>query len=359
MNDWRNACGTGPFLLTDYVPGSSITYERNPDYWMYDPLEPENRLPYVDTVKQLIIPDNSTRFAGMRTGKLDALHDHTWEDASSLLDTRPDLQTASLIAASDAIYMRLDKPELPFNDINVRRALSMAVNRESLVEDYWEGHAELFAYPVTSSPEFAPYYTPLEEMPESVQEIFTYNPEKARQLIIDAGYPDGFKFSVLVQSSDSDFVSILREYFMDVGVEMELQVKESTIYQSILRGRTHDEAVYTQCKGLSWPFRMIDVIPGNADNVAFVDDPKINEVYQQVCATVGKDDKALASLLKGIIPYQVSLCYGVILPAGEKYMIWQPWVKGYHGEFILGYATRSLYSKYLWIDKDLKKSLGY
>jgi peptide/nickel transport system substrate-binding protein len=68
MKDWRNVCGTGAFMLTDYVDGSSLTYKKNPDYWGYDPLHPKNKLPYVDECKQLIIEDASTQTAALRTG---------------------------------------------------------------------------------------------------------------------------------------------------------------------------------------------------------------------------------------------------------------------------------------------------
>ena len=51
VTDWRNLVGTGPFELTDWTEGSSITYSKNPGYWGYDEKYPENRLPYVDTLR--------------------------------------------------------------------------------------------------------------------------------------------------------------------------------------------------------------------------------------------------------------------------------------------------------------------
>jgi peptide/nickel transport system substrate-binding protein len=92
MKDWQNAVGTGPFMLTDYVSGSSITFARNPDYWMKDPLHPQNQLPYVDGVKLLIIPDTSTALSALRTGKLDVMEAVVWDDTVSLKKTSPDLQ---------------------------------------------------------------------------------------------------------------------------------------------------------------------------------------------------------------------------------------------------------------------------
>ena len=75
MGNWRNAVGTGPFMLVDYVPGSQFVFTKNPVYWEKDPAGPGkgNQLPYADSLRQLIIPDLSTRQAALRTGKLDLL----------------------------------------------------------------------------------------------------------------------------------------------------------------------------------------------------------------------------------------------------------------------------------------------
>ena len=71
ISDWRNLVGTGPYELTDWVLGSFFTYTKNPNYWGYDPKYPENRLPYADEVKGLIIVEHATRLAGLRSGQLD------------------------------------------------------------------------------------------------------------------------------------------------------------------------------------------------------------------------------------------------------------------------------------------------
>ncbi|MBI2829577.1 MAG: hypothetical protein HYX81_00290, partial [Chloroflexi bacterium] len=72
MTDWRNSVGTGPFMLTDFVSGGSATLDRNPNYWMKDPIGPGkgNQLPYLDSVKILIIKDLSTLYAALRTAKI-------------------------------------------------------------------------------------------------------------------------------------------------------------------------------------------------------------------------------------------------------------------------------------------------
>ncbi|MDE0448294.1 MAG: ABC transporter substrate-binding protein [Spirochaetaceae bacterium] len=73
VSDWRNVVGTGPFELADYLEGTVVTYTRNPDYWGYDEKYPDNRLPYVDEVRAPIMPEEATRVAALRSGKVDFL----------------------------------------------------------------------------------------------------------------------------------------------------------------------------------------------------------------------------------------------------------------------------------------------
>ncbi len=89
VNDWRHQIGTGPFMLKDYVSGSSITTIRNPNYYRFDYKYPENRLPYLDRVKLLTIPDLATTLAALRTGKIDLVEDLSWEQAASLKKADP------------------------------------------------------------------------------------------------------------------------------------------------------------------------------------------------------------------------------------------------------------------------------
>ncbi len=71
VTDWRNLVGTGPMMLTDWVEGSSVTWDKNPDYWGYDEKYPENRLPYIDQLRWLLMPEVATYMAALRTGKVD------------------------------------------------------------------------------------------------------------------------------------------------------------------------------------------------------------------------------------------------------------------------------------------------
>jgi peptide/nickel transport system substrate-binding protein len=121
------------------------------------------------------------------------------------------------------LAMRVDTK--PFDDVRVRRAMNMAVNKEEIVKAYYGGNAEMFAFP--QHPDYGAYYEPLSSMPDSVKELFTYNPQKAKKLLAEAGYPNGFTFKLQFTTSNPDHVDLvplLVAYLEQVGVKMEVRV---------------------------------------------------------------------------------------------------------------------------------------
>ncbi len=117
--DWRNLVGTGPFMLTDYVEGSSITFIKNPDYWGFDEKYPENRLPYVDEVRALILNEQATRLAALRSGKIDYLgygsgsQIMSIDQVESLAKTNPEIALWPFFSRSDYSFaVNVNNPPL-------------------------------------------------------------------------------------------------------------------------------------------------------------------------------------------------------------------------------------------------------
>ena len=114
-----------------------------------------------------------------------------------------------------------------FRSIRVRRALNMAINKDEIVKQYYAGNAVLFGYPM--HPDYAGYYETLDQMTLSAQELFVYNPDKAKALLAEAGYPKGFSFKVQVCSCSPDhmdLVPLVAAYLEKVGVKIEIQPME-------------------------------------------------------------------------------------------------------------------------------------
>ncbi|MBA7601069.1 hypothetical protein ES703_08136 [subsurface metagenome] len=359
MSDWRDACGTGPFMLTDYVEGSSANFTRSPGYWMKDPLRLGNQLPYLDGVNYLFIPDKSTRLAALRTGQIDWLNGRQgpiqWQDAQSLMSTNPELQhLRHLPAMTMALFMRTDNQSLPFYDIRVRRALAMAIDQQEIKNEFYGGNAEILTSPIAPVSDFKDMYTPLGELPQSTRELYGYNPEQAKQLLAEAGYPEGFRTKVVCTTDQVDMASIVKAYWAEIGVDLIIDVKEKGAHMSIGDNKTYDH-MYMRNMGASMPFRGSYYRPGSPSNYSLIDDSYINQEMEKI-EDAYFDEPERRQLMKELTPYILEQCYIIQMPEPYVYTFWQPWVRGYHGEFSVGMMNFD-FSKYIWIDQELKEEM--
>ncbi len=359
MNNWKNVVGTGAYMLTDYVASSSLTYTRNPNYWQVDPLHPENQLPYMDSVKLLIITDLSAIQAAFRTGKLDMLGGISIEDFARFRQTNPDLKYSQTFPWIPKYPCgRVDKQELPFKDVRVRQAMNMAINKQEILDSYYQGQGTMLGYPFVPSKSFADVYVPVEEMPEAVQELFEYNPDKAKQLLAEAGYPNGFKTKITCTQGEVDFLSILREYLLDVNIDMQLDVVEGGAYFGMLKGRTFAEMI----TGDTYPFgyyNMEEVRPESMSNPSFWGSDESRAAYNEAKMWLAKDDAKVRQAVKAVVPHILENAWGIWLPVPYEYWMWWPWVQNYHGETNFGHISTHEYRIYIWLDQVLKKSMGY
>jgi len=355
LSDWRVHVGTGPFELIDYVETSSLTFKRNPNYWMNDPFFPENQLPYVDNVKFLMIPDLSTRLAALRTAKVDQLYNLGWEEAENIKETSPELKSISYpTSAPVSIYMRVDTK--PFDDVRVRRALFMAVDNKEIAEELYGGNAATLSYPVMPIPGNEDIYIPLEKLPEPVRELYEYHPDKARQLLAEAGYPEGFNTEVLLTAPDVDLLSVIAAYWADIGVDLKLDVREYGVHTSVGRSMAHKQMYVHPVNAALW-YLMVDIIPGQMHNYSRVDDSRLNEAFKAMSNSYFNEAER-RKVIKQIIPYELDQAYILVLPSANYYNIWQPWVKNYNGEWSSGFlGAWHDYPRWIWIDQDLKQEM--
>ena len=368
MTNWKNSVGTGPFMLTDYVSGSSITLVRNPNYWMKDPIGPGkgNQLPYLDGVTILIIPDASTKLAALRTGKVDQMGGQmtgnmglSYDDATTMEKTAPQLLHAQgEYGAMSPTYFNTTKA--PFTDVRVRQAMLMATDLESIRQSLNHGLGQILTFPFEYTKTYADLYMGLDdpEMPASVKDLYTYNPDKAKKLLADAGYPNGFKTSILITSSSVDYFSIMKDMWAKVGIDLTLDIRDAVVVTNLMTNRDYQMA--TGGRAPVGIFYLLSNLTGQATtNGSVVNDPVINDGITKVRQACITDMHQGMHLFKEMMPYVLGQAYAIPMPANPLTIYWWPWLKNYSGETCVGMESGNAWAQWIWYDQALKKSMGH
>jgi peptide/nickel transport system substrate-binding protein len=357
--DWKNHVGTGPFQLTDYVQSNSVTFTKNPIYWDKEQIGGQQyKLPFADKIIYRIIKDESAFLTALRTGKLDVLEGVRWSAVEELKKNAPALKwNRWLNTGGTFLSMRVDQK--PFNDVRVRRALNMAVNKQEIVKAFYGGNAELFAYPM--HPDYVGYYEPLEKMTDSARELFVYNPDKAKALLAEAGYPRGFSFKVQVCACSPDHMELLpliSAYLEKVGVKIEIQPMEYGAFLSSMTTRTHTAGYFMQ-NGHTNPTTSIrkSFVTGQRWNPSGYSDPEFDKRMDTVYAE--RDESKRQLLIKIMTRDIVEKAPYIWLPVPYVYTAWWPWVKNYGGELRAGSERPGPIHARMWIDQDMKKKMGF
>jgi len=357
-NNWKNANGTGPYQLTDYVQNNSYTYTKNAGYWDTDTIGGQKyKLPFADKIVYRTIKDEATWLTGLRTGKIDVLEAVRWSAVDELKKSAPKLQWSRWLGMSSTfLAMRMDTK--PFDDIRVRRAMNLAVNKQEILKSYFGGHAEMMGFP--QHPDYVGSYEPLEAMGPAVKELFTYDPAKAKQLLAEAGYPNGFTFKVQATAvtAEADLLAMLGSYLSKVGVKMEIQQLEYGAFLSAMNSKKH-AAGYFMTNSPTNPTTSLrkQFVTGQQWNVSMYADPDFDRRLNAVLTE--PDERRRLAMTKLMTREVIEKAPYIWLPVQYVYTAWWPWVKNYGGELRAGAARPGPIHARMWVDQDLKKKMGY
>ena len=186
----KNIVGSGPFVISEYVPNQRIILKKNPYYWRKD--EKGQRQPYLDRINLVIVEDRNTAFLKLMAGELDAIEFVRGEDVTSILEKKTELNLeiydAGPRASTNFItfnqnYNHLKEPKLSwFNNQKFRQAVAHLIDRQTIVENIYFG----FATPQYS---FVPRFSPLYW--EQADEVaYKYDPAKAKKILKEIGMED-------------------------------------------------------------------------------------------------------------------------------------------------------------------------
>jgi peptide/nickel transport system substrate-binding protein len=358
---WENACGTGPYMITDYKEGHSQTYTKNPKYWDSEVIGGKKyQLPFTDKVVMMLIKDESTQVASFRTGKVDLMMNLNWKYYDELKKSNPQIQWKRVLYGGNfSLALRMDTK--PFSDIRVRRAMNLAVNKKEIIDNFYQGNAVLHAYPFPYN--FAEIYTPLEKLSPSARELYSYNPEKAKKLLAEAGYPNGFSFKAQISNANQtqlDVASMVVAYLSRIGVKLELEPMDYPSWLSIMNKKAHSAGLFfdnghgTPLVGISKNF-----FTGTAWNPHMMSDPFVDKTWTEVSENPNLPKEKANAELKKLIVYIIDQAPAIILPQPYTYVGWWPWVKNYYGELRAGQQRSGPIHARIWIDQEMKKKMGY
>lgn len=219
--DYHYACGTGPYIITEFEAGQRVVLTKNENYYGYDERYPENKLPYLDTITFQYIADSTNVVTQFTSGSLDwfgyranVIND---SEAAQIAASGMSYYTID-IASAQPEYLALKSNAAPFEDIRVRQALQLAINMEEIHSAYLglEGEAQLSGLwnPASTT------WSTVANWDQELVDSYGYDPEKAKELLTEAGYPDGFEFTVVLCGTDNDYDlwTLAQEYWAVIGV---------------------------------------------------------------------------------------------------------------------------------------------
>ncbi|NLG65386.1 MAG: ABC transporter substrate-binding protein [Actinobacteria bacterium] len=169
--------GTGPFMITDFQPGTRILLEKNPNYW-------RDGLPYLDAVDIRILGDETVRRTALVTGEVDWVFSIPAQSVAEL-QARDDV-IVDATPAGAYYYIGVNVREGPLADERVRQAIAYAINRDNIVQAAEFGNAQVTQDPIPENSAWAFGYAPYEQ-----------NLDRARELLAEAGYADGFEMAIM------------------------------------------------------------------------------------------------------------------------------------------------------------------
>lgn len=294
-SDWRYCAGTGAFILTDFVTDSYMIFDKNESYYLYDERYPENKLPYLESVTIQYIQDSTNRLAQFISGNLDMLVSNgaaiSDGEIAQLRDSMADSDYTEYVYLGDMPGLCIKLTNEEFQDIRVREALQYAIDLEAINSQY-------FGY--TDSLEVPGWFRVGTEMSargdwsdELSASYSTYNPEKARELLADAGYADGLTIEIVMMSmQNTDLFTLISEYLSEVGIKMNITLvstppeAQAVIYDG--SNKTSGSLAFGSAQSATTMFNMLS--KDGPYNQLFADDPVFEELFEKAFAATTFDE---------------------------------------------------------------------
>jgi peptide/nickel transport system substrate-binding protein len=336
--------GTGPWMLDSYRPNVGMTLVRNPTYFVPG-------LPNIDRIEILVDEDKASRIAAFLTGKYDLGTEFPgtidWTDWDVVKRGRRDLKTMMFPSnVMSHIYVRNDKP--PFSDVRVRRAMSLAINRQAIIDATYEGNGA-FNPPVPAA--LKEWSIPMDQLGEGAR---YYKPDlaAARKLMAEAGHPNGFpatmEFTTYGSNVLVDQMQLILKDLKSIGIEVKLSTKEYGAYIATTFYGKYDSMAF----GPQTPFLEPDnflygqYYPGEIKNHGHINDPVVADmlIRQRRTQDLAKRREQIFEIQRYLAKQQ----YYTQLWSGVTIAVWEGALKNYGPNHGYDYGGRL---QAAWLDR--------
>ena len=340
----KRLIGTGPYTLKEHTRKVRVVLQKNPDYYDKD-------RPYIDEYTILSTPDAATRLATFRTGQVDFIWVASPSEVETVRKTNPNIQVQAYhnSLAPFGVALAQDKP--PFNDVRVRRALSMAIDRQKMVDTVFEGHG-IAGWGVPYI-----YYTDKQPTLKDLGPWFQFKPAEAKKLLAEAGHPNGFSTTLFYYEYFPQMTSQVQLVQQDLKKHLNVEVKITKLDYTSYYGRF----IEGKWDGMSWGFKSGHAIgldertyhymhSKSSKNFFKVNDPMIDDLTTKLRQT--PDVAQQRALTKKLVEREFDQVARMWMPYDNGFMIYQPHVRNAAAAALRrsdGYGSPTLARA--WLDK--------
>lgn len=279
-HNWNDVVGTGPFKQVEWVKGSHTIWEANDDYF--------KGRPYLDRIIIKWIPTWASISLGLQSGDIDATIGPGPPPAEDELKTYPHLQIESSVGVA-MIYALMNLERAPFDNVKVRHAIALAINRTDISEKAYRGYAPAA---VGQWPSFLEFANPDATLPD-------YDPEMAKTLLDEAGYPEGpggIRFSTTITTYMTMMVpevaQIMKEHLALVGIDVSIESYEwSTYFKKANTDKDCDIALGGPSVGPVPDISSVLFKTGGGRNLMSYSNARVDEIYELGAGTLDFEER--------------------------------------------------------------------
>ena len=340
----KRLIGTGPYMIKEHTRKVRLVLARNPDYF-------DQGRPYNDEYHILSTPDAATRLAAFRAGQNDILFVASVGDAAIVKKTNPAAVIQEYKTVQTVFGLALAQDKAPYNDVRVRRAISMAIDRQKQVDTIYGGHG-ILGWGI-------PYFYFQDKMPTAAQlgPYWQYKPAEAKKLLAEAGHPNGFETTLFYYEYFPEMSSQVQLVQQDLKRNLNIEIKISKLDYTTFYGRYADG----KWDGMAWGFKTgyatgLDeqtyqyMHSKSTKNYWRFSDPVIDELVSKLRQAPDRAEQRV--LTKKVLDREHDQVTRMWMPYDAGFLVWQPYLRN-TGSLALrrndGYGASTLAR--LWIDK--------